>query len=680
MKLKNILIYIILGGIITSCHDLDIPPKNIFSPEDVYDEGGITAYMAALYSRLPMEDFNMSDQGNHQGFFFWNCITWDMSYTGENVNLNTINYQVNKISKGYWAEAYQIIRQSNQLILDLPNYRGKLKADVDAWIAEAKFIRAYTYFALVKRYGGVPIVELPQQMTGVDSDLWVARSSHEASIDFILNDLDYAMEYMTSDKVTGRANKYVAAALKSRVALYAGSIARYGTQFDYKVDGVKLCGISPAKANEYFQQAFDAAIEVDKGNYKLYEGDSDKEINFRNVFMKADDSPESIFVRQYNINNNVHSFDAVYCPPRMTTTYGSRYNVTLDWVELFDGLPLDDATGRLKTTDNDGNYIVYPDEKTLFKDAEPRLRASIMVPGETYKGVTVDIRSGIIKEEIDPSSKIAKFVPDDAETTTSWASNSWFKSNVMVTNEKVDNQTPYTTSTGEKLNINGLDGPANQNSPNTLTGLHGVKWINLNWGKGDTQLHRSTQTWIDIRYAEVLLNRAEAAIELAQNGVDTYAGKTMLTDAMDCINKVRSRAGATLLTSTSQLSNTPRTNVRGTGKCSFVFAPNEGLHVIRVERYKELAFEHSVYWDLRRWFTFHNQINQYRRRMIAPFMFAKGATLNQETGNPTGKYVYDTRVCERASDRGTFANKHYYERIPDDQRKINPLLEQNNQY
>ena len=66
--------------------------------------------------------------------------------------------------------------------------------------------------------------------------------------------------------------------------------------------------------------------------------------------------------------------------------------------------------------------------------------------------------------------------------------------------------------------------------------------------------------------------------------------------------------------------------------------------------------------------------------MLAPFMFAKDATLDASTGNPVGKYIYDTRVCERANNSLTFGNKNYYDKIPDGQRKINPLLEQNNQY
>ena len=60
-----------LGGALVSCVDLDIPPKNIMTNEDIYNEGGITAYMAGLYNHLPMEDFNMGDDGGRGGFFNW---------------------------------------------------------------------------------------------------------------------------------------------------------------------------------------------------------------------------------------------------------------------------------------------------------------------------------------------------------------------------------------------------------------------------------------------------------------------------------------------------------------------------------------------------------------------------------------------------------------------------------
>jgi hypothetical protein len=308
------------------------------------------------------------------------------------------------------------------------------------------------------------------------------------------------------------------------------------------------------------------------------------------------------------------------------------------------------------------------------------LKGSILLPGHTYKGVELDIRSGIIKEEIDPATPIAKFIADDGQTTLNYTTNAWFKDNVLTTTENTKEQKPYETSTGVKLNKAGLDGPANGGSNSTLTGFHGCKWLNLNWTIADTQLHSSTQSWIDIRYAEILLNRAEAALELYQNGVTEIDGVNLQQDAFECINSIRSRAGADLLGSRAELSDVSREGIeRGQGVNSFVYAPNEGLHIVRVERYKELAFEHKLYWDLRRWFTFDQQIYQYRRRMLSPFLFAKDATVN-EAGNPVGKYIFDTRVCERANNSLTFATKNYYDKIPDNERKTNPLLEQNNQY
>jgi len=673
---KNLYISaLILMAFFASCQNLDIAPTNILTDKDVYNAGGMKAYMAGMYGRLPMEDFNVSDDATHGGFFNWTSIAWEMLSTGENVNNNYTGLYIP--AQGYWSEGYQLIRYANKLIEDLPAYVGKLDGAA-SWIAEAKFIRAYTYFTLVKRYGGVPIINHVQSVDSPLDSLRVARSSQKDCYDFMLSDLDYAIANMPVKSDAGRANKYVAAAFKSRVALFAGSIARYGQLYNYTVDNVMLCGIPADQANNYFQQAWDAAKIVEDGGYALYQGDSNLETNFANVFAKADNSTESVFIRQYNYPNYVHSFDCVYSPPRMATTYGSRFNVTLDWVELFDGLPKDQNTGHLKTTDSQGHYIVYDGPTALFSNAEPRLKGSIMLAGQTYKTLELDIRSGVINENIDPSTPISKFVPDDGVMTTAYASVPWFKNNVLTTTTTVTTQTPMVTSTGVKININGMDGPSNGGTINTLTGFHGRKWLDMTLTPSLTKLNASYQSWIDIRYAEVLLNRAEAALELDQNGVSTYNSNNMKTDAFMCINKIRQRAGANLLSSASDLSTAPA-YAKGTASGSFVQAPNRGLQILRIERYKELAFEHKIYWDLCRWFTFDTQIYNYRRRMLCPFLFAKGATLDA-AGCPTGKYIYDARVCERANDNLTFSTKYYYSPIPTSQIAVNPLLKQNNQY
>jgi len=686
MKKITYFIAILAVGMVSCIETLDIPPKNILTKEDIYNESGMRAYMAGLYNRIPMEDFNVNSDGVNGGYYYWSNIKWPMLATGENVHGNNPGMYIH--TTGYWDDGYQVIRSCNDLLKDLPDYIGVL-SEAENWIAEARFIRAYTYFALVKRYGGVPLVKEVQYLADGDpSSLYIARSSCEASYDFMLEDLDYAIANMSERKVNGRANKYVAAAFKSRVANFAGAIARYGGNFTYTVDNVMLQGIPAERANDYFQQAYDAAKIVDEGGYELYSETGTADNGFANAFVKADNSPESIFIRQYQLGSYTHSFDCVYSPARMASTYGGRYGVTLDWVELFDGLPLDPATGWLKTTNAANQYIVYPSQYALFANAEPRLKGSLILPGDVFKGLQLDMRRGILRDSIkqgntvvytpDPDSwPIAKFVVDDGNTTSGYSGT--FSTIVATTTEKYTMQTPYVTATGVKINPNGLDGPANSTgSGDAYTGITGRKWLDPSLTPSTTTLHTSTATWIDIRYAEVLLNRAEAALELAQNGVTNYAGVNMQTDAYECINRIRTRAGATLLSSPTELSTNPST-LRRQGVGGFVMAPNRGLQLIRIERYKELAFEHKIYWDLRRWFTFDMQIRDYRRRMLNPFLFAKGATLN-EYGNPEGKYIYDTRVCEKANNACTFATKYYYDAIPAGQLKTNPLLKQNDQY
>lgn len=97
-KWKNILMCVALGGALVSCVDLDIPPKNIMTNEDIYNEGGITAYMAGLYNHLPMEDFNMGDDGGRGGFFNWLSDKTTMGSTGEYAN-NVVVIAVSTVTR-----------------------------------------------------------------------------------------------------------------------------------------------------------------------------------------------------------------------------------------------------------------------------------------------------------------------------------------------------------------------------------------------------------------------------------------------------------------------------------------------------------------------------------------------------------------------------------------------------
>lgn len=685
-----------------SCVDLNILPTTIIKGEDIYNEAGIKAYMAGMYVRLPMEDFKYNTRNGNgaiQGYFSDLNIGSYWCSTGEMVNNDEGGF-VRHVT-GYWDEGFKIIRQANTLIKDLPNY-PELNTWSIEWIAEAKFIRAYVYFQLAKRYGGLPKVFEPQYLDPNDETaLWVARESHADTYDFILKDLDDAIADLPIASDAGRANKYVAAALKSRVALHAATTARYGSiKFaDWEVDGVLLQGIPASRAVGYFKQAWDATKLFDGSPYELHKANADKTENFAEVWDKADSNKETIWIRKFDYTMWVHSFDCVCAPPRMVTTYGARGGgPTLDWMELFDGVPLDE-NGHFSAFDEDGNYLVYDDCYQFWNGVEPRLRANLLLPGYYYMpstggGLKLDLRAGLIDPKIDPAvDKFKKLSIDDGANGQNYR-NAW--NNINYTASPFDGASAFIIySTGQantqsdpyemdglKIYKNGLDGPKMSwaGGNNTCTGLFARKHMDINMTVGQHVLHASTRPWIEIRYAEVLLNRAEAAIELSQSGDATYGGVNMLQDAFDCINAVRDRAGAKLLTSVAELSLDEaftiwnRPGPKGQG--GFVEAPNRALQILRVERYKELNFESKIYWDLMRWFTFDTQIRDFRRRGLYPFMFAKGATVD-ENGIPDGKYIYDGKSAEQNSGPITFSVNNYYEGIPSGELKNNPLMQKN---
>lgn len=670
MIMKKLYILILWCGLFAACNDLDIPPINVVQDKDVFTEVGMKAYMAALYSRLPIEDFKYSNSG----FNSWGNLNTTHLSTGE----GTQHFQGFVAPfLGYWKEGYQVIRNANYLIEQLPNYKTSLaQIQIDQWIAEARFIRSYTYFALVKRYGGVPLTTQVQLLDNSSPEnLNLPRESEETVYNFILSDLDSAIDNLSEkSEQKGRVNKNIALAFKSRVALFAGSVARYGTP--YVVGGVKLCGISTEKANDYFKQSFQAAKAID-GKYSLYMkkwSASDKTAtadNYANLFLD-ESSTETIFSKGYIYPDAVHSYDALNAPIHMTTTYGGRFCPTLDYVELFDGLPKN-SKGQLKTTDDSGNYIVYDYVDQLFENCEPRLRGTVLLPGQPFKGVRTDIRRGTFVESIDPSTPIKKFI--DEGMTTPYSTNSWYVANVKASGTW-SNQIPIKLSTGYSINPTGLDGPTSSYFPNN-TGFQGRKWMNPNLTPAATTLSISTQSWIDIRYAEILLTRAEAALELFQNGISQVDGINLQDDAFKCINEIRYRAGANLLVNASELSsNAPIATNQGVG--GYVLAPTRGLQIIRIERRKELAFENKLWWDMRRWRTFDKEVDSRLWRMCNPFLFAKGA-VPELVDYVRGKYVFDCRLDERNT-TVTFPTKYYYEPIPNNEIVVNPLLIQNEQY
>ena len=598
MRINKILVSALVMALsFYSCDYLDVPPINIIQDDAIFNsESGITSYMTTLYYDLPIEDFRYTQQG------------FNVSGKGQgrlpNVSgeaMCSSSDDISTIGDGTWWGCwdYGKIRRVNYFLKNFPAYKSNFQNTVlaDAWMGEAHFIRAYCYFAMVKRYGGVPILREPQEYVGDIESLKVPRDTEKACYDFIAEDLDEAFRLLPDNEEIlgkGRATKYAALALKSRAMLYAGSIARYGT-----VDLNCLVGIDKALANDYFELAYKAVKELEKSKkFSLYRKNSDKEKNFAELFL-AEDSPENIFCKYFQRNVNAHGWDVYFVPYQYRGNgFSSNMNPTLEFVEMFehkDGTPANFAE-RAKNT-----YFDNPSE--LFQNMDARFGGSIIYPNAIFKGEPCSIQKGLIIED---GSK---------------------KENATNYEEAV-----YTANDGQVYHIVGKSGSGNYSG--NMTGFFMRKYLNENMPQSEVIENYSEQHWIEFRYAEALLNGAEAAVEMGQH----------LDDALLWINDIRSRADI------KQLSLSDLT-----------------VDKVRHERRIELAFENHTYWDLRRWRIADKEIETKQYTGLCPYF-----DINKQ------KYIFEEVAANKYY--YTFDVKMYYERIPDGEIAKNEKLKQNPYY
>jgi len=587
-----------VGTLVSSCQKLNIPPTNIVTPDIIYSsEAGVKSFLATIYQNLPIEDFKYRpDQGFKTGSNDWENFYNTAGVTGEEVG----PWGGVDIAGGFGYWPYGDIRNVNTLIAELPKHVATLsQPTVNALLGEAHFLRAYYYFAMAKRYGGVPIITVPQDPGASVESLRVHRDKEQAVWDFIGAECDLGYQMMPETSDVGRANKYVAAALKSRAMLYAACVAKYGSVnfVDGQARSLGLVGIPADQANKYFQASYDAS-KLLEGKYSLYNANADKVQNYVDLFLKP--SPENIFVKQYSIaNHTAHSWDDTMSPRYFTANALSRSYPTLDLVSLWGDLPVTNADGTPKRFDN---------RAQLMQGLEPRLLATIYFPGATLRGLTFDMQRGIYPSFSGTAAAEVAKQPNS-------------RSYVLAGDVK---------SLYQGLQIIGFTGPWTGGDELTRTGFYVRKYVDYNKPQATVDLNRSEQPWIDFRYAEILLNRAEAAVELGNPG-----------DALTDINQIRDRAGAPLYGSID-------------------------LDKVRKERRMELAFENQYYWDLKRWRTADVVLDRAHFKGLMPYY-----VLNEN------KYIFLAEP-ELYNREYTFQKQFYYEGIPGGEIGKNPNLLPNN--
>lgn len=650
-------------------------------------DAGLSIYMSRLYSQMPWEDFKyMAQWGLPRRSSWLGCF--GVEGTGEAVNRDGLTTPFRGEDDPWWGAAYTLIRDANKLIEGLPAYRDNYanEAVYNDYIGQAYFVRAYSYYQMARRYGGVPLVTEVIEYPATSDKLERYRASEEDTWNQILADFDMAAELMMPEsKLRGYANKYVALAFKAEAMLYAGSVAKYNSTVTGNLTGIgaksgnRVMGFGDNAAElsqKWFTEAYKAAREVmTEGGYSLYKktwAEGDKEAQYRNMVDMWSDltSPENILVREYEYPTLCHGLDAYSSPFLWHSPLAGGTCPTLDFIEMFDGLEYHpDGTLKLTTgsTNDKGEYLLYDSPMDLFAQVEPRLRAYVILPMDEFRNETIEVRAGIFTGG--SQGHVPLLFGDNysyGAAQTKYADSPYYKGS---------NKSLYLgaqpTSGIETVSVNGKEMPATgacgvwqEYYESTLTGLHLRKYLDENKVIENIGEGKSDQPFILMRYADVLLAAAEAAVELAIAGVPCpIQGEDMLTVATEAINDIRQRAGADLLT-------------------QGLTADEISRNIVRRERRKELAFEHKTKWDLRRWRVQHEGAKElfwgvekdagifssgskYRFRALYPFY-----------SSVNGKYFFDAHFINVSPKEFEYNVIDYYFSIPSDEVSKSEYIDQ----
>lgn len=603
----------------SACSDfLDVEPKDRITGDVLFSsDGGIDAYMAGLYYDLPIEDYRYDFTGGFNKGRVDGGKT-NMMGTPEAVHSEWGDHAGETNRYGNWEDIYKYIRKYNELKANIPLMKPSDPSKLNTIEGEYHFFMAYSYFALAKRYGGVPLITEVQEFNGDYEDVKIPRSKEVDTWKFILAQCDSAYSLLPNTAIQERANKWTAMALKSRAALHAASVGKFWNANGAGLTGEAVSkglagGFTAADIQFFYQECINASAEVIKsGKFSLY-GENPATLaaaaeNYGKVFTNGKGNSEVIFLRNYAYPGNAHNMGKWHEPNQLSIEYGGRCNPTLDLVESY--AKIDPETRfaaynvKLETTvTGNENYVGYSKDiayrrynttNEIFANRDPRLYASVILPGSSWGGKNIIIQGGIVKND----------------------GNAIWQANDKYTYNGTDY---YGKGDSNEGNVSGW---VSNRSNGTRSGFLLKKYLT---GANDQVWDQVVTPFSELRYAEILLNYAEA---VAEGGLPNAPGVITAREAM---NKVRRRAG-------------------------FLDDKELTTENVRYERKAEFGLEYNATWEYYRRREFHTFFdNTYQRKGLVPMAdFTTGSL----------KYIFVRANAEPGNNAKNFRPQAYYRPIP----------------
>lgn len=600
----TILVALILGGF--SCNDdlLDRSPLDSYSDPVVWSDINLVKYyLNDLYNSVEY-GWNQRGHGYQTGLFVAETTMTKgaelTDYGRGTISAGNPGVDRGNLTWKHFSNIHKLnlfLSQIEALPEAYPeSERGRIQSEMEILKGEAIFLRAVFYSDICRSYGGVPLLDAPAKL-GEDFAVYL-RSSFEETIDFIVKDCDdsAALLLSKSEMEMGRATKEAAMALKSRMLLFAAS--------DLTADGSaanEYVGYSNPNRQELWTAARNSAKDlIDMGTVALEDfGAPDQEAAAYNyfAFFKARDlsSPEVIWGKMHRADDGPRIQTNLRNGLNGLSCHGNNapYGNFVDSYQMADGTDFFDHFG-FNANDEYINKASSLTQENPYKNREPRFYGSILYDSAVWQPRFDDLA------HIDPLGIYER------------------RTRTVIQNGNV---------VSERFGLDSRQGPLSPSNGN-YTGYVMKKFMDDEI-IGRDMFNENIFVWI--RYPEILLNYAEASLELG----DTETATTY-------INMVRNRVGLP----------------------NFI---GDIMEALRYERKVEFFSENVGWYDIRRW--------KLLEENFAPMLY--GVDIKEVTAD--GVTTTTWRKIQAAPERN-FSEKLYWIPIEADELNRAPQLVQNPGY
>lgn len=657
--------------------------------QDIFsDKSKSEAWLEHTFSLLEGANREIAHVGNGTNKSSWNPFCFDdCIYYGHHDNainssapawaswssFHTGNYD-SETGQDCWKNSYKGIYQATTFINNISKCKAMSDMEILDNIGQARFVRAYFYWLLLRKYGPVPLLS-NEDMAKKDGCIAVPRNTYEEVACYIASEMVKAaqeIQYEKRDAANiGRPTKGACLATRALAYIYAASPLANGQlgngYHNTNITDDIAKNLKDKNGNSLLSMNYDeskwaraaAACKdvIETGIYELYHApfntsdtmeepativppadgnfsdknwpngwkDIDPQKSYAKVFngdIYPQDNPELIFSRNNKMLNDINQSIEYIVLYSMPVTCGGYNSIGLTQ-KMIDAYYM-----------NDGTDVPGKDSELNGSDGSDRIKG--WTKRQNYK----DYPPLKVNVSMQYANREPRFYASVAFSGSVWEN----ASDPIASNR--NRQIFYYCGGGDGYYTDGSDYPR--------TGIGMRKWYNtkdyISEQYSTNNICAKTET--TIRYADILLMYAEALNEIegsynikSWDGSKTYNISRDLNEIKKGIQPIRIRAG---VPDYSESTYTEKDKLR---------------EKIKRERMIELMAEGKRYFDLRRW-------------MDAP---------NEETQKIYGLDIMKTRneqdafmlVTPSSTLTSTFSDKMYFWPIPSSEFYINTELTQN---